>query len=567
MNSQFPVYTTENECQDCYKCVRHCHCKAIQIVNARAAVIPQMCVCCGVCVKVCPAHAKKIRSDLGRAKYLIEQGETVYASIAPSFVGYFPHTSINQLTGAIKQLGFAGVSETALGAQLVSAQNATELAAAKPGVYISSACPAAVDYISKYLPQWKSCITELASPVQAHAKLLRKTYGDKIKVIFFGPCAAKKNEADRNPAVLNLALTFQDLSAWLEEKNIDLNAMPETQTPVPEPAQEGRFYSLEGGMNDTMRSPDVKVHLIAVSGLPDIARVLESSDQKQIESLGGKLFIEALACDGGCVNGPVMPVQGSGVATLMQTAMMAPNKSSIGRKVPVDIRQPIITKPVDNVPKEEWIIREALESIGKHSVQDELNCGGCGYNTCRQFAQAMIDGKAEPNMCLSQLRKIAQKTSNALIRYIPAAVVLADKNLVVIECNRMFAQMAGEDSLTAFDSCGTLSGAFLSTMIEFSDLFDAVLKSGEDIERTNQIYGDRVLHINVFSITPGQTVGGVIQDVTESELRREQVAEKAREVIRKNVITVQNIARCLGEHMADTEILLNEVAGAYTEHK
>lgn len=566
MNNQFPVYTTENQCQDCYKCVRHCHSKAIRIVNARAAVIPELCVCCGECVKVCPAHAKKIRSDLGRAKFLIQQGETVYASIAPSFVGFFPKVNINQLADALAQLGFAGVSETALGAQLVSAENAQILTQAAPGVYISSACPAAVDYISKYLPEWKDSIMELSSPVMAHAALLRQTYGDNIKVVFFGPCAAKKNEADRNPHTLNLALTFQDLSDWLDEANIDLKSQPGVIAPVPEPAQEGRFYSLEGGMNDTMRAPEVKAHLVAVSGLPDIARVLESSNRKELEAIGGKLFIEALACDGGCVNGPVMPQNGAGAATMMKTALSAPNQSSFGRPVPVNIRQANVIQPVSDQPKEEWVIREALESIGKHSVQDELNCGGCGYNTCREFARAMLEGKAEPNMCLSQLRKIAQKTSNALIRYIPAAVVLADKNLQLIECNRLFAKMAGEDSLTAFDSCGTLAGAFLASMVDYSDLFDTVLKTGEDIERENQVYGDRVLHINVFSITPGQTVGGVIQDVTETELRREQVAEKAREVIRKNVITVQNIARCLGEHMADTEILLNEVAGAYTDH-
>ncbi len=603
MNNFYPIYTTANECQDCYKCVRHCSCKAIQIVNARAAVMPDRCVCCGECVKVCPSHAKKIRSDLGRAKLLVETKETVYASIAPSFHGYFPNVPIERLAAALKQLGFAGASETALGAQLVSSFNAQALAESKPGVYLSSACPAIVDYVGKYLPEWKDAILPIASPVMAHAKLLRQTFqveGEKpIKIVFFGPCAAKKNESDRCGSVLNLALTFAELQNWLDEAKIDLSdaaSLPDAPL-VPEPAQEGRLYSFEGGMNDTMRSDDTSVQFLAISGLPNVQRVLQQVDRATVETLGGKVFLELLACDGGCVNGPVMPEGGSKIDVLMKTALAAQQAakqaaaqtaraakqqqptvqrvsadvghklmSSVGRPVNLDIRQPILVQPIHDLPKEEWVIKEALESVGKFKPEDELNCGGCGYNTCRQFAQAMIDGKAESKMCLSWLRKNSEKTSNALIKFIPTAVVLADKNLQVIECNRHFAQLAGDDTLEAFDAVGNLTGAFLDTIVEYTDLFNMVLKSGEEVERYNQLYGNRIVNISVFSISPGQTVGAVIQDVTQSELQREQIAEKAREVIRKNVLTVQKIARDLGEHMADTEILLNEVAGTYCDH-
>ena len=589
MNNFYPIYTTPNECQDCYKCVRHCSCKAIQIVNARAAVMPDRCVCCGECVKVCPSHAKKIRTDLGRAKLLIESKEIVYASVAPSFHGFFPNVSIERLSAALKRLGFAGTSETALGAQLVSSSNAQLLAEAKPGVYISSACPAIVDYVGKYLPEWKDAILPIASPILAHAKLLRKEFqtvsaegtvvGKPIKIVFFGPCAAKKNESDRNPNLLNLALTFAELQQWFDEAKIDLSDatdLPDVPV-VPQAAQEGRLYSFEGGMNDTMRSDDSRVQLVAVSGLPNVRRILEQVDRKTVETLGGKVFLELLACDGGCVNGPVMPEGGSKVDVLMRTALAAWQNetnqaaprtpmSSVGRPVELDIRQPILVQPIHELPKEEWVIKEALESIGKFKPEDELNCGGCGYNTCRQFAQAMLDGKAESKMCLSWLRKNSEKTSNALIKFIPTAVVLADRNLQVIECNRHFAQLVGDDTLEAFDAVGNLTGAFLNTMIEYTDLFDMVLKTGEEVERYNQLYGNRIVNISVFSISPGQTVGAVIQDVTQSELQREQIAEKAREVIRKNVLTVQKIARDLGEHMADTEILLNEVAGTYCDH-
>ncbi len=566
MNQNFPIYTTANECQDCYKCVRHCHCKAIRIVNARAAVIPELCVSCGECVKVCPAEAKKIRSDLSRAQYLLHSGAKVYASIAPSYVGYFKDIPIGRLAAALKRLGFVGASETAIGAQFVSAQTAELLKQAGPGVYLSTACPASVDFIRKYYPAWTDNFLPVASPVMAHCKYLKQIYGDDIKIIFVGPCAAKKNEADRNPDDLSLAITFAALESWLKSEGISLDKMNEEPL-VPVQAEEGRVYSIEGGMNETLRSPEVDARLLAVSGLPNIARLIEKVDLAPLKESGSKIFVEMLACDGGCVNGPVMGRESSRIDILLETAAHAPHRSSVGREVPVNIQQLIYPDRHSEPQPEEAAILQALHRIGKYSAEDELNCGGCGYNSCREFAKAMLDGKAETSMCLSYLRKISQKTSNALIRYIPVAVVLAGQDLQVIECNRHFAELCGEDTLLAFDACGNLNGAYLDSMIDFTDLFESVLANGGEIEKFNQVSGEKILNISVFTINEGQTVGAVIQDVTQNELKREQIAERAKEVIRKNVMTVQKIARYLGEHMADTEILLKEVAGTYTDHK
>ena len=566
MNQNFPIYTTANECQDCYKCVRHCHCKAIRIVNARAAVIPELCVSCGECVKVCPAEAKKIRSDLSRAQYLLHSGAKVYASIAPSYVGYFKDIPIGRLAAALKRLGFVGASETAIGAQFVSAQIAELLKQAGPGVYLSTACPASVDFIRKYYPAWTDNFLPVTSPVMAHCKYLKQIYGDDIKIIFVGPCAAKKNEADRNPDDLSLAITFAALESWLKSEGISLDKMNEEPL-VPVQAEEGRVYSIEGGMNETLRSPEVDARLLAVSGLPNIARLIEKVDLAPLKESGSKIFVEMLACDGGCVNGPVMGRESSRIDILLETAAHAPHRSSVGREVPVNIQQLIYPDRHSEPQPEEAAILQALHRIGKYSAEDELNCGGCGYNSCREFAKAMLDGKAETSMCLSYLRKISQKTSNALIRYIPVAVVLAGQDLQVIECNRHFAELCGEDTLLAFDACGNLNGAYLDSMIDFTDLFESVLANGGEIEKFNQVSGEKILNISVFTINEGQTVGAVIQDVTQNELKREQIAERAKEVIRKNVMTVQKIARYLGEHMADTEILLKEVAGTYTDHK
>ena len=259
-----PVYTTENECQDCYKCVRHCPVKAIRIVNGKASVIAEACVACGQCVKVCPAHAKKIRSDLARLKELLSSGAKVYASVAPSFAGYFKGVTIGRLATALRELGFAGVSETAHGAESVSAHVALLLAEAKTPLVISSACPAVVAMIRKYLPAYAKFISPLPSPVRAHAGLLKEAFGSDAKVVFFGPCAAKKNEADEHPDRLALACIFPALEKLLKEKGISL-AGGEAELALG-PAREGRFYSVEGGMNDTLRDGKANVRYVSVSG-------------------------------------------------------------------------------------------------------------------------------------------------------------------------------------------------------------------------------------------------------------------------------------------------------------
>ena len=170
-------------------------------------------------------------------------------------------------------------------------------------------------------------------------------------------------------------------------------------------------------------------------------------------------------------------------------------------------------------------------------------------------------------MCHTYLRKSFQRTSNALIKYIPAGVVLVDDKLQVIESNRHFAELIDESTVTIYDSLGNLTGVPLESLVDFSDLFESVLSNGGEIEKFNQVFKDKILNISVFSITPGKVAGAVIQDVTKNELQREQIAEKAKEVIRKNVLTVQQVARLFGEHIADSEILLNEIVGTYCTKK
>jgi len=569
---QTPVYTIENECQDCYKCVRHCPVKAIRIVNAKASVIQDSCVACGECVKVCPAHAKKIRNDLPRIESLLASGDRLCASVAPSYKGYFKGVSINRIAAALIKCGFSHVSETAHGAEAVSGNISRILPGWKPSLMISSACPACVDYVRRYKPGYARFISPVPSPLGVHSAILHESLGNDVKVVFFGPCAAKKNESDRDESGVDIALTFRDLDALLLRHGINLDSVGE----IPDsglalgPAAEGRFYSIEGGMNDTLRDGSGSARYVSLSGIDSLRRLLDGFDPDDIRDIDGngsadpvhRIFVECLACPGGCVNGPAMCAGGGGLATLFATDASATLKASCFRKGTECHAAEFPPEPVKEETPDESAIQEALHRIGKFRPEDELNCGACGYDSCRDFARALLSKKAEEAMCHNYLRRNFERTSNALIKYIPAAVVIVDDNLLVTEANARFAELAGVAEI--YEAIGGIGGLHIAkTLPELEPLFRTVLGSETDLTRYRQHYGERIVNVSVFPIAKGKFVGAVLQDVTTNEFKREQVSERAREVIRKNVITVQEVARLFGEHIAETEVMLNEIAGTY----
>lgn len=571
MNHAYPVYTVDAECQDCYKCVRHCPVKAIRVKDGHAAILPELCVACGKCVEVCPVKAKHVRNDTGRLKLLFSEKEPVYASLAPSWVSEFPSVDSRKMTAALKKLGFTGISETALGAQLVStlaAEKLDELSdSSKGSLHISSACPTCVDFICKYIPDRAVDITPYGSPLMAHCRYLRDTFGENIKTVFIGPCIAKKNEADRRSDLLNLAITYPELRQLFRESGIEPERIEASESDVfvPESALEGAVYPVEGGMNDTIKfvSNNKSVKYVTMTGLENVKLALD-----KLNSFPGKdiVFAEVLACPGGCVHGPC---SGHDSAGLVERLRVIGNTTwpdeSVRRSTAGSILQEYGIQNIPYDTKKELDVLEALRSIGKYSAEDELNCDSCGYDTCRTFARALLAGHAEPSMCVSYLKKQAQKKANALLRSIPSGVVITDKNLRIIECNRNFAALFDEDTVQAFDACPGLAGADARMIVPFPNLLESALQSGSDIRRDSFKWGKRLFNVTVFNIEPREVIGVVIFDVTTTEMRREHIASRARQVIERNIETVQEIACRLGEQMADTELLLRSIADDYAD--
>lgn len=613
-NREYPLYTIKNNCQDCYKCVRRCPVKAIKIEDGSAMIVPDLCIACGTCYRVCPAKAKQARNDLTRAKHLVQSGKDVYVSLAPSWITEFEGVSREQMIAAIRRLGFRGVSETALGAEEVSANiaglldkaanEAPQVSAAldmsqtacgkkdedastehspertsgvredtstgeAPQVsaanrlFISTACPAVVEYINKYVPERTANLTKLTSPLLAHCRLLKTALGKDIEVIFIGPCIAKKIEADRHPDLLSLSLSFTDLRQWLKDENIVLKDIHTSVFDkfVMSKAEEGAAYPVEGGMIETLKpyEQSQKAYLMQITGIENIKRELKNIRE---EALDRPIFIECLACEGGCVNGPCTSSKKSGLEKRVEILKESDFSGLAGKRSPsVDITLNYASEAIVQPEHDETDIKRVLASIGKYSIEDEINCGGCGYNTCRNFAKALLDGKAEPEMCVSHMKQQAQRKANALLRCIPSPIVIANAKLSIMEYNDKFVETFwNEDEHADIYDQNNLHGADLRDFINFTNLFSASLDLEQDIHREHVRFNDKLFDVVVFNIDKKQIVGGIIEDVTNMEMKKEQIAEKAKEVIHKNLATVQQIACTLGEHMAETEVLLRSIA-------
>lgn len=555
------IKTRKHECQDCNKCIRECPVKAIRVQDNCAQVVPELCILCGNCTLACPSNAKQVCDDLPSAKALINCKRAVIASLAPSFVAQYPDVRPGQVIRALKKLGFFAVSEMALGAQQVTARAVELMQSETNKIWISSACPSVVDFIRKYHSECLPNICGILSPVLVHCKMLRERFGNEIAVVSIGPCIAEKQEAEAHPELLDVALTFEDLDFWLAEKHIVLSEVVDTAEDrfEPEQSQEGALYPIEGGMalGITGSMACESSNFMSVSGMTEVEQALKDIPKWEPEH---SIFFEMSGCAGSCINGPKASRVTSIARRRYDVIHYAKPASEFPRKQSIDIAQEYEASPAVREGYSDMQLQEALRSVGKYSVEDELNCGGCGYDTCRDFARALIPRNAERMMCATYTRKLAQKKANALLQKMPSAVVIADDDLKIIECNSNFIQLFGIEG----EQTGSMEGRALSEVMPFAHLFHRVLESGEDIVGHDIRFERSILTTSVFAIEPHSVMCGIFRDISEPIFQKEQIIDRAREVIQKNLTTVQQIAYLLGENAAESEIILNSIVRSFT---
>ncbi|BCW98173.1 MAG: hydrogenase [Armatimonadota bacterium] len=569
MSAQGVISTNKARCRDCYRCVRVCPVKAIRIRDGQAQVDPERCIVCGSCVRECPQHAKQVRSDLERVRRMVELHPRVAASVAPSWIAAFPEYGGSLFPGVLRSLGFALVAETAAGAEMVARKTA-EMLHQEDGTFITSACPAVVKYIEKYEPWAAGRVTPLASPMVAHARHLKRVYGTDLKVVFIGPCPAKKAEAElpECAGAVDAVLTFDELRQWLADSRTALQAKPADFDDLP--AGTARLFPLEGGLAQAAAIPAelLRPDFAAVSGWTEVREMLAN-----VREGGAVRLFEALFCGGGCINGACF---GDGrdlfqrKNRLLQHEKRAVHRPSedeilaalreteLGRDVP--------ERPLPSANASEEDLREILARMGKNTPEDELNCGACGYETCRDNARAVLSGMAERSMCIPWMRQVAERRADKIIDESPNGIIIVDSQLRIVEFNRALASL--------FACTPALIGRPLSSLMDPTD-FEQVLTGRQD-RITNRPVSYPAYHVtgrlNVYRLEGEDRVVGILsnavkgsRELTQLDRIREETLASAEQVIRKQMLMAQEIASILGETTSETRVLLRRLTRLMSE--
>ena len=581
MQNTAPVYTEKSNCQDCYRCVKACPVKAIKLESGSASIVPDLCIYCGTCTLICPNGTKKVRNDLALLKQSLMRQEKIIVSLAPSYLSEYAKEDIHKVIAAFKEAGFLQVSETAIGAEKVAEATKAWIDEQPNGVYISSCCPSAVQLIKKYYPEYSSYVVPVFSPMITHSLFLKSIYPN-VKVAFVGPCAAKKSELDQFHDKIDFVLTFQEIKELFDDMGIYFEFMKPTEEDVffPFKASKGNLYPIDGGMLTNMidsitttearinhNTGNVDARYMTFSGVQNIKEIL--SDFKQLDT-SCKTFLELMTCEGGCIKGPCSNENCSSATKRVQvlknvnTQKQEHNYEEALKNLNISENYDYINA-VEQKEYTQQQIQEALKRVNKKSEADELNCGGCGYDTCRQFAKALIDGRAENDMCVSYMRKIAQDKTNILLKKIPQGIVIVNDSLKIVDTNEKFASMLGEEVKMLYDANPGLHGADITKLVPFHKFFFSVLSTGVDVLEQDIRDGDNYYSLSIFSVQDFSLVCGILQNLHAPEVRKDIVLKRTQDVIMENMKVVQKIAFLLGENASYTEAMLNSIVESHQD--
>lgn len=543
----------KSNCKNCYKCIRHCPVKSIRFSGNQAYINDNECILCGHCFVVCPQNAKQIVDETEKVKVLLQSGDPVVVSLAPSFVANYDGIGIESMREALKKLGFYDVEETAIGATIVKNEYDRMVNEGTRDIIITSCCHSVNLLIQKYFPGLLPYLADVLSPMQAHCVDIKKRIPN-AKTVFVGPCVAKKDEAQQYEGIVDAVLTFDELSSWLKAENI----VPEQKKEFGEKTR-ARFFPTTGGILKTMAQNNPKYSYMAIDGTENCIAALKDIESGNLHNC----FIEMSACVGSCVGGPVMEkLHQSPVKDYMAV-------SNYAGKEDFDVTQPDVKELEKGFEKldrhvvfpSETEIANTLHQMGKKKPGDELNCGSCGYNTCREKAIAIIQGKAEISMCLPFLKDKAESFSDMIARNTPNGLIVLNEKLEVQQVNaaalrilnlRTPGDILGDQVVRVLDPADFLN--VLSTGMSIHDKRDYLAEYGKYVNKT--IVYDKEYRLLL----------GILHDVTEEETQRarkeeisRQTVEIADNVVDKQMRIVQEIASLLGETAAETKIALTKL--------
>ncbi len=547
------MISKKSDCKNCYKCIRHCPVKAIRFSGNQAHIIGNECILCGKCYTACPQNVKVIVSELEKVKVLLASGDKVIVSLAPSFITKFENVGIEAMETALKKLGFFGAEETAVGATIVKNEYERMLREEGRDVVISSCCHSINLLVQKYFPKALTYLADVLSPMQAHGADIKKRF-DNAKVVFIGPCIAKKDEAEHYEGFIDAVLTFEELEEWLGKEGIEL----EENVASCEKSR-ARFFPVTGGILKTMDTSEPEYDYIAIDGIENCIETLREIEEGRVH----KCFIEMSACSGGCVNGPAMGnKKHSPVSDFITIKNYAGDMDyDISQPEPFDLRKGFeqIEKRLQMPTEDE--IAAVLRQMGKFKPGDELNCGLCGYNTCRDKATAVCQGKAEISMCLPFLKEKAESFSDTIVKNTPNGLIALNENLEVQQINEAARRMMN------IRFASDIVGEPVVRILDPRD-FVEVLNTGRDIRNKRVYFAEykRYADQTIVYDKDSRMLVAILRDVTDEQSEREkkesisrQTVEVADKVVEKQMRIVQEIASLLGETAAETKIALSKL--------
>ncbi len=553
------VYTNKAKCRDCYRCVRVCPVNAIKMENGQAMVIPENCISCGTCIPECPQNAKTYIKNTDEVLDFLSGKQQVIISVAPSFASVYSKWERKRLPSALRQAGFSLVTETAVGAHEV-ARKTKEIIENKPEIsHICTACPAVVNYIEKYSKTEIRFLTPVVSPMVAHARMLKKQYGADTKVVFAGPCVAKKSEAlhPKHQNIVDAVITFNELNEILIQKSIDLKTCEESDFDQKAVGM-SILFPVEQGLLKTAEIEyafDQSKH-VALSGFEDIKDALGTIGESY-----GNFVIEPLFCRSGCINGPI----------LRQRNLLHKKQELVDyyeeSKFTSQINKPAenlnfnyqASKTYGNISFSEVEIKEVLKNSGKETEENELNCGACGYDTCRNKAIAVLQGIAEVEMCMPYMRRLAEQKSDKLIASDPNGIIILNEQLEILSINPAFKKM--------FVCSDSVVGKKISYLID-PEPFERVVarkrnKFSDEVKYPNY---KLTCHLVCYSIEEENQVVGIFVDITDTHSNKEKLKDfktetilQAQELIEHQVSMAQELAKFIGDHTARGEMLMNKL--------
>ncbi|MEG0594326.1 MAG: [Fe-Fe] hydrogenase large subunit C-terminal domain-containing protein [Christensenella sp.] len=550
----------EANCKNCYKCIRSCPVKSIAFKNEQAEITERECILCGHCFIACPQNAKYINSSIDRVKGFLKNGEDVRVSVAPSFASCYKDATFPKISAALKKLGFTGVEETSIGAEKVSEQFMKLMTEHKMRNIITTCCPTLVLLVEKYYPELIPYLAPVAAPMTAHGKLMKQEYGKNIKTVFIGPCISKMHEASESDGAIDAVLLFDEVMQWLEEEKVDIEAEDVDVREMK--ATVNRLYPIPGGIIKTL-DPKISANYkcVAVDGVDRCAQILDSLKSGELEGF----FLEMNACVGSCLGGPGlkendMPFLQIKDNTLQyartRKAKDAPKTESAKLDIAAEYEDLSLHR---RQPSDEEIARVFVR-MGKTSEDKILNCGGCGYHTCRDKAIAVLQGKADIKMCLPFMREKAESISNVVMDNTPNAIVILDSDFNLMEYNNAAAELFNLNEKNYV-------GRPISMIIDCDDI-DEVKKTGENILDRKVYYKDLDITVkqSTIFVSENSMYMLLVKDITDNEHQQRQINEMRTEtvgvtqkVIEKQMRVAQEIASLLGETTAETKIALTSL--------